>query len=204
MSDWNPIREAIKTLFALAGTVIALFVGWLFGQRLTYLWNVRQKRREFQLAASQQFYSAYGEFFATWKLWNRVERNLPDFEARRWELQKRAAAAEATVEAILVKLSSELTLSQIEIETLGLFRQAFQHLREAIREGCVLSWTTSEHPEYSVFKGLATRVSALLAREWHGPPPSAEEAESQLLSIAANHWEKLRAARFKLPKPQPT
>jgi hypothetical protein len=204
MSDWNPIHEAINTLFGLVGTVIVLFAGWFVGQRLTYLWNVRQKRREFQLAASQQFYSAYGEFFATWKLWNRLERNLPEFEARRWELLKRAAAAEATVEAILVKLSSEHTLSPREIETLGLFRQAFQHLREAIREGSVLSWTTSEHPEYSAFKGLATRVSALLTEEWHGLPPTADEAESQLRSITANHWEKDWASRFKVPKPRPT
>jgi hypothetical protein len=204
MSDWNPIHEAINTMFGLVGTVIVLFAGWFVGQRLTYLWNVRQKRREFQLAASQQFYSAYGEFFATWKLWNRLERNLPEFEARRWELLKRAAAAEATVEAILVKLSSEHTLSPREIETLGLFRQAFQHLREAIREGSVLSWTTSEHPEYSAFKGLATRVSALLTEEWHGLPPTADEAESQLRSITANHWEKDWASRFKVPKPRPT
>jgi len=204
MSDWNPLHEAIKALYALAGTLVALFVGWFVGHRLSYVWNVRQKRREIQLAASQQFYIAYGEFFVTWKLWNRLERNIEDFEARRWELHKRAAAAEAIVEGILVKLSSELTLSQKEVETLGLFRQAFQHLRESIREGSVLSWTTSEHPEYRAFKGLATRVAALLAKEWLGPPPPVEEAEAQLLSITDNRWEKLWAARFKLPKPRPT
>jgi hypothetical protein len=197
MSDWNPLHEAINTLYALASTIIALLIGWFVGQRLTYVWNVRQKRREIQLAASQQFYVAYGEFFATWKLWNRLERDIEDFEARRWELHKRAAAAEAIVEGILVKLSSELTLSELEIATLGFFRQAFQHLREAIRQDCVLSWTTSEDPEYKAFKGLATRVSGLLAREWSMKPPTPDEAESQLLKITASDWEKRWVARFR-------
>jgi hypothetical protein len=190
MPDWNPIHEVIKTLLSLASTVIALLVGWFVGQRLTYAWNVRQKRREFQLAASQQFYVAYGEFFATWKLWSRLNREAGEFEGRRWELHKRAVAAEATIEGILVKLSAELTLNDQEIETLGSFRQAFQRLRQAIREGRDLSWTTSESPEYRTFKGLAIRVSGLLAREWQLKSPLPETAESQLLRITSNEWER--------------
>jgi hypothetical protein len=56
-----------------------------------------------QLSSLQQFSVAYGEFFAVWKLWNRLERDVVSFEDRRWKLLKRAAAAEATIERTLVK-----------------------------------------------------------------------------------------------------
>ncbi|MGA3240204.1 MAG: hypothetical protein ABSG03_28340 [Bryobacteraceae bacterium] len=56
MQDWNPWHEAIKAAYSIAGAVVVLALGWLVGSRLTYRWNVRQKSREFQLSASQQFY----------------------------------------------------------------------------------------------------------------------------------------------------
>ena len=71
--------------------------GWIIGLRLTYKWNVRQKRRELQLSATHQFYAAYGEFFAVWKLWNRLDRSSKSLDDRQWELHKRAAAAEAVI-----------------------------------------------------------------------------------------------------------
>jgi hypothetical protein len=66
MSEWLH-RELIKALLSLAAGIVALLLTWLVGQRLTYWWNVRQKRRELQLSALQQFYTAYGEFFAVWE-----------------------------------------------------------------------------------------------------------------------------------------
>ena len=96
--------EAIRALYSLLVSSVTLLLGWLVGQRLTYRWNIRQKRREAQLSTTQQFYSAYGEFFAVWKLWNRLGGDDSAREDRRWELHKRAAAAEAAVEGTLVKL----------------------------------------------------------------------------------------------------
>jgi hypothetical protein len=190
MQNWNPLHEAINASFSVVGAIIVLFLGWFVGQKLTYLWNVRQKRREFQLSASQQFYVAYGEFFATWKLWNRLDHAAEGFEERRWELQKRAAAAEAIIEGTLVKLSSELMLSGEQISILGRFRQAFQQLRQAVRENRDLPWISSEDPPYVTFKILAIGVSALLASEWPNASPSLKEASDQLLEITSNKWEK--------------
>ena len=102
MQDWNPWHEAIKTAYSVVGSALVLALGWLVGQRLTYAWSVRQKRREFQLSSAQQFYLAYGEFFAVWKLWNRLDCPASVFDERRWELHKRAAAAEAIIEGTLV------------------------------------------------------------------------------------------------------
>lgn len=50
----------------LAVTLIVLLAGWLVGQRLTYQWNLRQKRRESDLATAQDLQRLYGDFFAVW------------------------------------------------------------------------------------------------------------------------------------------
>lgn len=140
MEDWNSWHEAIKASYSLIVSVVTLGLGWLVGQALTYRWNVRQKRREAQISATQQFYAAYGEFFAVWKLWNRLDRSSESRDERQWELHKRAAAAEAVVAGTLVKLASELTLDDQQVAILGRFRQAFQQLRQSIRGGR-LFWT---------------------------------------------------------------
>jgi hypothetical protein len=189
MQDWNPWHEAIKAAYSFGSALVVLALGWLVGQRLTYVWSVRQKRREFQLSISQQFYVAYGEFFAVWKLWNRLDRTAAAFEDRGWELHKRAAAAEAIIEGTLVKLSSELTLDEEQINGLGRFRQAFQQLRQSIRQNRLLPWSDSENPEYKTFKTLAVRVAALLGKDWQRNPPSSERAGTQLLQITSNRWE---------------
>jgi hypothetical protein len=187
--DWNLVHELIKAGFSLVSAIVVLALGWGIGQRLTYKWNVRQKRRELQLSASQQFYVAYGEFFAVWKLWNRLDRTANGFEERRWELHKRSAAAEAIIEGILVKLSSELTLEDDDLNVLGCFRQAFQQLRQTIREDRHLPWPNSECPPYRTFKTLAIRTSALLTSEWPSSSPSRKDATKQLLEITSNSWQ---------------
>lgn len=160
MSDWNANHELVKALLSLVvslGTVAAtVLVAWAFGQRLSFRWQVRQKRRELQMSASEQFYSAYGAFFSVWKLWNQLDRKVTSFDDRRWELHKSAANAEATVEGTLVKISSELLLNPRQIIELALFRQGFQRLRQAICNDHQLNWDSSQHPEYIAFKRLAS------------------------------------------------
>ena len=45
--------ELARGGISLAVTLVGLGVGWLVGQRLTYQWNLRQKRRESELATAQ-------------------------------------------------------------------------------------------------------------------------------------------------------
>ena len=66
--------QLLKGGINLAVTLIGLGVGWLVGQRLTYQWNLRQKRRESDLATAQDLQRLYGDFFAVWKSWNSVVR----------------------------------------------------------------------------------------------------------------------------------
>lgn len=190
MESWNPWHEAVKAAFSLAVSTVTLGLGWMLGQWLTYRWNIRQKRREFQLSATQQFYAAYGEFFAVWKLWNRLECDEKTRDERQWELHKRAAAAEALIEGTLVKLASELALDPQQVATLGRFRQAFQQLRQTIRQNKKLEWNYPEHPEYKAFKELATRVAALLSADWWDKPPTSEQAANQLIAITSDSWVK--------------
>jgi len=181
--------EFIKLIFNCLGGIFVLLLGALAGQRLTAYWNLRQKRRELQLSALQQFYSAYGEFFAVWKLWNRLDRKSDNAPERTWELHKRAASAEAIVESTMVRLASEMRLLALDIEDLGRFRQAFQQLRQCIREDKNLKWPSSECPEYKSFKILAVRCARIISKAWPDRPIAAGLAATQLLQITSNNWE---------------
>jgi hypothetical protein len=185
----NTLQAAVNALFSFGSSALVLLLGWFIGQRLTYSWNVKQKRRELQLSSAQQFYLAYGEFFSVWKLWNRIDRVDAAFSDRRWELHKRAASAEAIIEGTLVKLSSELILTEPQVAVLACFRQAFQQLRQAIRENQVLPWSHGEHPEYRAFEHLAVNTAILLGGEWPGKAPLPSVAADQLLKITSNKWE---------------
>jgi hypothetical protein len=184
-------RSLIQSSFtAVIPAALILLLTWLIGHRFTYRWGVRRKRREAQLAALQQFYVAYGEFFAVWKLWNRLEPAEQENGEKQWELHKRAAAAEAIVEGLLVRLATELILTGQDENTLGCFRHSFQKLRQSIRRKEILPWVKSESTQYVAFKCLAVEVSLLLNGEWPNrklPPP--DTARRQFLKITSNEWE---------------
>jgi IS1 family transposase len=123
-----------EILKALIAPVVAVGLAWLVGNRLSSEWAIRQRRRENSLASVAEFYRLYGEFFALWKLCNYAFRDA-DHEtddATLWDLMRRAAALEANGEAILLRIASELTLTEDNIRTLGLFRQGVQLLRQSI------------------------------------------------------------------------
>ncbi len=107
------------------------------------------------------------------------------------------------MEAVFVKLASEKNLKEDEVETLGKFRQAYQQLREAIRDNRVLDWSYFTHPEYLSFKVGATKVACMinlgsqkltaLERKIFGNElddlPSKEVAANNLCKITSNVWE---------------
>lgn len=62
--------EFLKAGLNLAVAVTTLGLTWIVGARFTTAWNIRQKKKESDLAAAQEFYRLYREFFANWKLWN--------------------------------------------------------------------------------------------------------------------------------------
>src|ERR1700722_19702542 len=54
---------------AFVAPVLTLGLAWLVGNSLTTRWDTVKKQAELDLAAMEQFYKIYGEFFAVWKLW---------------------------------------------------------------------------------------------------------------------------------------
>jgi hypothetical protein len=181
--------ELLKALLSLGVAVTTLALGWFVGQRLTMRWNLRQKQREFDLSAANDFHRLYGEFFAVWKLWNYSLDAQQDNTITCSELLIRASAAEGGIESLLVRISANRELSRDDIRALASFRQGYQNLREAIRDTHKLDWGSSSHPEYLAFKRLATYVALLITSD---TSPTAETSKSRadaLISITSNEWE---------------
>jgi hypothetical protein len=186
------LTMALPSLLVALLTVAA---GWLVTHRLTYRWAIRQRRQESLLGATSQFYSAYGEFFTAWKLWNRLDKSDPSFVEKRWQILQKAASAEASTESIILKIVTELPLSSVEVEDLGRFRQGFQSLREAIREDKPLDWLHSEAPPYVAFKRLSCRVAAMLQtgrdKKARRSEKAVEKAVDNHSAATSNRWDKI-------------
>jgi hypothetical protein len=182
------MHELARGGINLAVTLVVLGAGWLVGQRLTYQWNLRQKRRESDLATASDLQRLYGDFFAVWKEWNATAPTV-DVQARAL-LLRRACDGEGLLERVIVKLASERRLSAGDRETVGRFRQGYQRLRQSIRDSERLPWQGSEHPEYLAFKRLAVAVTLIVGREPGRVHVTPDEAFSALRDITANRHEK--------------
>jgi hypothetical protein len=190
MVNWE--IELFKAGLTVATSVIGAALAWFVGSRISSFWTVRQRRKEIYLATRGDFFRLYGEFFAIWKGWNHylghkgTEAHFPD--DLRWRILDRACTAEGGVEAILVRLSTELNLDDKDVEHLGRFRQAYRRLRENIRANRALPWASSDHEEYVTFKALACHLISLLDR-LEDKLPTTATAKDALLRITSNDWE---------------
>jgi hypothetical protein len=162
-------------LIAAFTAVVGSLLAWLIGMRVSYGWDERKRRRESDLAARAAFYENYGEFFATWKLWDAAKvhaRTALPPNTVCWDLLERASKAEAGFEALLVKIASERMLSMRDKLLLASFREGYQMLRETIRKNETLDWKASGSKEgarqYRAFKALAEYIAFLLE---HGTSP---------------------------------
>jgi hypothetical protein len=191
----------VDLLKAAFGVLLASILAWAIGTRIAYRWEDIKRHRESDLAACKEFYRVYGEFFATWKLWETYLR-YPDIskpEDARWLLLGKASSAEAGFEALLVKLASERTLDDDAMRLIPCFRQAYQQLRERMRKNQPLEWWTRSDPltrpyrEYRAFKALAAYFAAQLASEQprrgllrHSRNPGQGDAIMTLLHVTAD------------------
>jgi hypothetical protein len=189
-----------SSLAAPAVLVLAsLCLIWFIGYRISDRREMQRFRRQLDLASVEAFYKLYGEFFAVWKLWDAALRfpgSVPSQADHRRDLLLRATVAEGSLEALLVKVTSERRLTPEQQKDLGRFRQGFQTLRQAIREDKSLSWLGSEDPEYVRFKSLALAVASTLSPSPGLPPPEAFNALSQVTATGfAGEWRKPAARR---------
>ncbi len=178
--------ELFKSALSLVIAALSLLATWFIGQRLTAYWNMREKRRELNLASLQAFHALYGELKEIVKIWRLAKRklkspvNVPSDE--RWKLLTRASALESKSEALVLRLSSERVLSEEQIVAIGLFRQALQTLRECIRDDvdCPLG---SRRDEYKVLNHLAPEVALIISTDPPDQPLSVQRAQNQLNGI---------------------
>jgi len=158
------ILEGVKWLF----TSVTLILTWLVGQRILALWEYRKKSQEWAKDAAERFESTYGEWKAIWRLWKTLKDGKLTGNAisptTRWDLLNRAAVAEGEIEALLLKLAFERQISKGQRTRLGLFRQAFQTLREAIRDDQPIDWTR-DSSEYWLMHGLSIEAGNMLLRD---------------------------------------
>lgn len=173
------------------GPLVTAGFALVVGNRISAAWSHRQKHREYSLAVTAEFYQVYGEFFAIWKLANysfRHERPeiTPDFILG---LIERTAAMEARVEAMLLRVASELSLTASEIRTLGLYRQAAQLLRQSIIRREQLDFFGTGQAKYELYKKLSVAVGDLVASLGVREKPAASLATSQMTEITSSKWE---------------
>jgi hypothetical protein len=179
------------------GLVIAAFtavLGWLVGNQVSYAWDERKRRRESDLAVLASFYWNYGQFFATWKLWDVCKSEhaataLPPKDAQ-WTLLQRASDAEGGFESVLVKIASERKLGPRETLLLACFREGYQSLRESIREDRRLEWWANHDEDddgarkYRAFKALGEHVATMLEHD-SGRGRGREPVSAQTLLTSA-------------------
>jgi hypothetical protein len=197
--------ELLKTALSAIVTVGALLLTWFGGQKILDQWDLRKKRKEIDIQTAQRFHELVGEWKAVWRAWQFLKKTPPKGSpivaspTARWDLFDRAAKAEGGIEAILLRLSIERQLCGCERKQLGLFRQSFQQLREAIRDDKGLAWNRGSK-EYWFAHELAIRVSLIIEREPPQKPLTATDGKHQLEDILAVTGTKWNVAIKKLPK----
>lgn len=194
MQYWNHVElEMIKTGLSW----LTLGLGWLVGYGIIARWDLMKKRQELDIAIATQFHKLYGEFKEVSRLWSAFSfsgnrsKPLTFPDTTPLDLLKRAAAAEGGVEAIIVKLATERVLDGEDIKTLGLFRQAYQKLREAIRDGGPLGWTR-DTPEYTLYNDLASKTACIISSNKIKKCKSAEAPKmlQRITAIGPEEWHK--------------
>jgi hypothetical protein len=188
----------------LAGSVVAVVVAviaWLGTDRFARRQEAAKARRDRHLAAAEELYAAYGQFFATWKAWEfargrtRARKGTVSLDARQ-ELLAQAAQVEGLYESLIVRVALEHRLSAADRTALWALRFALKELRTAIREDAPLGWWRTDDPtvpeehagalRYSAFKELTARVASIFVdADARSSPPTAAERSTALAEITA-------------------
>jgi hypothetical protein len=157
------IRAGLTAIIAV-GT---LLIGYLVGNRLSAEWAIRQKRRELELDAANQFHELYGELFALTKLAQNLLPSAKD-DARQ-ELYERVCNMEGHMEALYLKLALKQAFEQVlkseDVKQLREFRLAFQELRQHMKSNKPLIYGGTDTLARRELKRLACVVALKLTSD---------------------------------------
>lgn len=176
------------------------------GQFLISRYAIQRKKREqaIELArfikerqydALEKLYRLFGVFMQLYREINAHDTNLADPQTRS-AFFLRAAAAEAEIDATILRIGSEFAIvKKAELENLlGNLRQSVQQWRETIREGKKLPFTYSEESNYMRFKECFARTTAYLASSIYESLEPAkvkmDEAQHLLTGAFSNKFER--------------
>jgi hypothetical protein len=182
----------------LGKTTLTALLAILAGGYVALFWNVRQKRRESDLATTNKLYELFGQYVAIYRLWNQAaDPESPVYDPATlktvgWDLLKQASAVEGDMEALLTKLTTERRLDVQDQRVLALFRQADAYLRRRIQRNKPFPIASSEDLSYEALRRLLPRVARIVDS---GAPlfrqPDREQASTAFLEITNNHWEEV-------------
>lgn len=197
--EWGKVAGDI-----LAGCTVAVFVAliaWLVTDRFAQRRESSRAQHDRNLAAAEELYAVYGQFFAAWKAWEfvrgrrRDEKGTLTPETRR-ELLEKAAEAEGRYESLIVRVAVEHRLSVTDRAALWSLRFALKELRKAIREDVPLGWWRTDDPtfpeshlgalKYLAFKDLTARVATIFVdAKPQARLPGAKERRQALGAVTA-------------------
>jgi hypothetical protein len=188
----------------IAGSVVAFVVAaiaWFVTGRFTRRQEAAKARQQRLLAAAEELYAVYGQFFATWKAWEfargrrRDQKGTVAAEVRQ-ALLTQAAHVEGRYESLIVRVALEHRLSLADRTAMWSLRFALKELRTAIRDDVPLGWWRTDDPaspqehagalRYSAFKVLtATVASILVDADTSSPLPTVADRSAALAAITA-------------------
>jgi hypothetical protein len=178
--EWGSVGTAATSgaLVALFAALLGYLVSRLAAKRITERWDLVRSARERNLAATAEFYGAYGEFFAALKIWGSFvrldhEEGIAASSSERLTCLGKVVEAEGLLESFLFRLTHEFELRTEDVERMWCFRSGYKQLRYAARENRPLQWRRNSFDDdpvrhegyraYRAFKGLSVDMANLLA-----------------------------------------
>tara|TARA_Y100001001_G_C7947739_1_gene287923 strand:+ start:178 stop:888 length:711 start_codon:yes stop_codon:yes gene_type:complete len=207
MSEWLdciPEKGAALELFKFCLNLILLLVTWTIGRWFLYKWDQyikfrdlerdfvndeRTRIREISRDLRTQFHELYGSFKSNVRFWKIAGK--PTEPSKCKELLEQAVRAEGQVEALISDIATLKTLNDNEVTTLGLYRQGYQSVRQAItknrKEKVPSTYDTSP---YHLFNDVTTQVSRIVVEI--RLEPSAEDAQKNfdgVMDVRSDIWD---------------
>jgi hypothetical protein len=194
-----PNQGPVLELFKFVLNLVLLLVTWTLGQFLILRWEEKKRVREISRDMRRQFHELYGQFKSNVRLWK--ARGKPTDLKAYPELLERAVLAEGLVEALLSDLAALKKLSDDECTALGLFRQGYQTMRQALTknrpDGVPAEYDSDP---YHLFNDLTTIVSRLVVVIRDEPTPEeARKSFDAIIDVRTDEWDRAIKNVTRLP-----
>lgn len=188
----------------IAGSAVAVVVAaiaWFVTGRFAQRQEAAKARHQRLLAAAEELYGVYGQFFATWKAWEfargrRRDQTSTVADEVRLPLLTQAAQVEGRYESVIVRVALEHHLDLPERTAMWSLRFALKELRSAIRDDSPLGWWRTDDPaspqehagalRYAAFKDVTAKVASILVdADTSSPLPTVADRSAALAAITA-------------------